>query len=584
MRNKKGFTLIELLAVIVILAVIALITVPVVINIINNAKKGAAEDSAYGVIEAAKLYWVENSLEDTNNVVTFTYDGENSKWITAGDKELLISGTKPTGTNESSIVISSGNVSLNNVKFNGFTCNTNNEYKVVCESGSGSDQQSSGESGSGQGESGQENTTSQLTYKPLLITEAGSTHKGIVYLNPTDLEVECNENNSQIGTGTPNASGCMKFYVYDDSGDTYKMILDHNTTATVAWNSTGSNSEMKEVAEALSSDTIGWVGSPRLITAEEVAVITNTPILDETTIIFWFQQTGKNYRWLADYASGCYNAGTCDIEDSSTHGYWTSTPADIFYPNAWAIYSTIGLLPSSQMDDSVTTNNYLGVRPVITLSKSQIVTSKPTLITEVGSTHKGIVYLNPTDLEVECNENNSQIGTGTPNASGCMKFYVYDDSGDTYKMILDHNTTATVAWNSTGSNSEMKEVAEALSSDTIGWVGSPRLITAEEVAVITNTPILDETTIIFWFQQTGKNYRWLADYASGCYNAGTCDIEDSSTHGYWTSTPADIFYPNAWAIYSTIGLLPSSQMDDSVTTNNYLGVRPVITLPKYLIK
>jgi len=140
MRNKKGFTLIELLAVIVILAVIALITVPVVINIINNAKKGAAEDSAYGVIEAAKLYWVENSLEDTNNVVTFTYDGDNSKWITIGDKELLISGTKPTGDNNSSIIVSGGNVSLTNVKFNGFTCNTNNEYKVECESGSGSNQ------------------------------------------------------------------------------------------------------------------------------------------------------------------------------------------------------------------------------------------------------------------------------------------------------------------------------------------------------------------------------------------------------------------------------------------------------------
>ena len=36
---KKGFTLIELLAVIVILAVIALIATPIVINIINNAKK-----------------------------------------------------------------------------------------------------------------------------------------------------------------------------------------------------------------------------------------------------------------------------------------------------------------------------------------------------------------------------------------------------------------------------------------------------------------------------------------------------------------------------------------------------------------
>ena len=361
--NKKGFTLIELQAVIVILAVIALITVPVVINIINNAKKGAAEDSAYGVIEAAKLYWVENSLEDTNNVVTFTYDTDNNKWITVGDKELLISGTKPTVDNSSSITVSGGNVSLTNVKFNGFTCNTNNEYKVECEVGSGSNQ------GNNQEENNKGGTISQLTYKPLLITEQGATHKGIVYLNPTDLTVECDENNSQIGTGTPNASGCMKFYVYDDSGDTYKMILDHNTTATVAWNSTGSNSEMKEVAEALSSDTIGWVGSPRLITANEIATITNTTLSDESTII-WFSRIGRNYTWLVNYTRPCINYGTCEIEDSSTSGYWTSTPVDYStIHGAWVIDSSFGLLASGQLNDSVTTNNSFGVRPVITLPK-----------------------------------------------------------------------------------------------------------------------------------------------------------------------------------------------------------------------
>ena len=56
MKNKKGFTLIELLAVIVILAIIALIAVPIVLNMINNAKKGAAVSSAYGYIESIENY------------------------------------------------------------------------------------------------------------------------------------------------------------------------------------------------------------------------------------------------------------------------------------------------------------------------------------------------------------------------------------------------------------------------------------------------------------------------------------------------------------------------------------------------
>ena len=56
MKNKKGFTLIELLAIIVILAVIAVITVPIILNIIDNSKKGAITDSAYGYKDALQKY------------------------------------------------------------------------------------------------------------------------------------------------------------------------------------------------------------------------------------------------------------------------------------------------------------------------------------------------------------------------------------------------------------------------------------------------------------------------------------------------------------------------------------------------
>ena len=56
MREKrKGFTLIELLAVIVILAIIALIATPIVLNLINTARKGAFARSAEGVLKASKL-------------------------------------------------------------------------------------------------------------------------------------------------------------------------------------------------------------------------------------------------------------------------------------------------------------------------------------------------------------------------------------------------------------------------------------------------------------------------------------------------------------------------------------------------
>ena len=52
MKNKHGFTLIELLAVIVVLAIIA---TPIVMNTINNAKKGVAERSAENYIKQVEV-------------------------------------------------------------------------------------------------------------------------------------------------------------------------------------------------------------------------------------------------------------------------------------------------------------------------------------------------------------------------------------------------------------------------------------------------------------------------------------------------------------------------------------------------
>ncbi len=51
---KKGFTLIELLAVIVILAIILLIAMPIVLNVISEARKGAFESTAIGIAKTAE--------------------------------------------------------------------------------------------------------------------------------------------------------------------------------------------------------------------------------------------------------------------------------------------------------------------------------------------------------------------------------------------------------------------------------------------------------------------------------------------------------------------------------------------------
>ena len=70
---KKGFTLIELLAVIVILAIIALIVTPVISNIINNSKKAAAVQSAYGYKDAVDNKYAVNLSTNLNDKLDGSY-------------------------------------------------------------------------------------------------------------------------------------------------------------------------------------------------------------------------------------------------------------------------------------------------------------------------------------------------------------------------------------------------------------------------------------------------------------------------------------------------------------------------------
>lgn len=71
--TKQGFKLIELLAIIVILAIIAVITVPIILNIIENAKMGSAKDSAYGYKEAINKFYTSELLKNNNINLNGTY-------------------------------------------------------------------------------------------------------------------------------------------------------------------------------------------------------------------------------------------------------------------------------------------------------------------------------------------------------------------------------------------------------------------------------------------------------------------------------------------------------------------------------
>ncbi len=120
MKKKNGFTLIELLAIIVILAIIAVITVPIILNIIENSRRGAATDSAYGYKDAVNKWYVSKLQEDSNYRLNGNYNVSDGK---LNNIEIPLSGDKPTG----------GNLHYTNNVLDG-GCLTIGDYKVTFDS------------------------------------------------------------------------------------------------------------------------------------------------------------------------------------------------------------------------------------------------------------------------------------------------------------------------------------------------------------------------------------------------------------------------------------------------------------------
>ena len=339
--KKKGFTLIELLAVIVILAVIAVIATPAVLNIIEDSKKSAAEASVRSIVGAAKTHYMQNIMDNKPNsnvdlsTNTLKYDGEQAK------KGLL---SYDANGNVSGKMYISGycvEVALDGA----ITSTKTNESECTIDI-------------------------------PQVTTYTNGT---VVYYNP-ETNKKCSNSEAVSTTGTK--TGCMKWYIFNDEGnDTVNLLLDHNTTAKVAWASSGTNTNGPITAlKQLESDTASWnstiKNTARLIEAREIATITGNSGWTAGGSNYYFHTNsntqykgaaGTNkYAWLFDNTKNCTTYG-CNVADSSTYGYWTNTEYLVNSSRARLVSYDGGLLY-----ESVNTAGYDGVRPVITVLKSII--------------------------------------------------------------------------------------------------------------------------------------------------------------------------------------------------------------------
>ena len=352
--KQKGFTLVELLAVIVILAIIALIATPMILNVIDNAKKGAAEASANGYTDAIEKSILEEELKGNIKDKNKVYTIEELDFVN-------IKGDKPS---EGWVQLEKGVTVDYSLKIGEYVINYEN-----------------GQAKAEKGDTVEENPEGSVEVTYQSYTTGTKDEVSTIYYNPEQAifctETEYNNNQDKLGK-----TGCLKWYAIENSDSnkaTVNVILDHNTTATVAWNSTVTNSEMKDVKDALVSDITTWDSSlsPRLIEADEIATITgNTTFSGATSIhseYFYFETNNNSspttysgdYSWLYDYTYNCTSYG-CNIADSSTYGYWTSTPVAGTTLSAWRV--TIG----GSLYNIGVDYNLCGVRPVITISKSVI--------------------------------------------------------------------------------------------------------------------------------------------------------------------------------------------------------------------
>ena len=358
MRNKRGFTLIELLAVIVVLAIIALIATPIVMNTINNAKKGAAERSGETYIKQVEVAIATKRLEESTSdlssldgTYTINEDGNLEGNNLIEPLVIEVSGNRPTS---GTIIVKDGEVQANSTM-------TIGEYSITYSDGKCSATKNDSDSDSEQ------------------VTKTYTNGEAVYYNPETNTKCTSSEAVSVAGTKT----GCMKWYAFNyNGGDSVNLLLDHNTTVEVAWASSGTNaSGPVEVKTQLESDTASWNSSlnARLIEASEIAKITGNTTWTAGGSNYYFhdntetEYTGaagtNKYAWLFDNTYDCTEWG-CNVEDSSssTYGYRTNTAYSDNGRNAWSVHRGGGLSSYGVVE-------YIGgfgVRPVITVLKSKL--------------------------------------------------------------------------------------------------------------------------------------------------------------------------------------------------------------------
>ena len=411
--KKKGFTLVELLAVIIILSLVLVIAVPSVNKYIKQSKEKAYDTQISTIIEAAQAYASANSgllprkeefvvkitlgqlkssglikeevknpnddkyfddaltIEIKKKGETYNYDivestittrdGEKSPKITLNGSPMVTYNLNATYTELGASATDSDGNAISNIVIDksNLVMSTEGIYQVKY---TATDTKG----------------ISSTVYRNVYVSNNKYANGTAIYFNPNSNSV-CSK--AEATSNTSKSNGCMKWYTFNDDGSsTVNLLLDHNTTAKVAWASTGTNANGPvEVKKQLENDIASWNGAvkstARLIEASEIAKITGYPNWNNNRYYFHTNSNtqykgaaGTNkYAWLFDNTYNCTTYG-CNVADSSAGAYWTNTADSGNFNTAFTVYY-IGILSH---DNSVANASGPGVRPVITVSRDKL--------------------------------------------------------------------------------------------------------------------------------------------------------------------------------------------------------------------
>ena len=188
--KRKGFTLIELLAVIVVLAVIAIITTPVILGVIEKARKGASEQSALGYVDAVEKQVALNSLDLEKEAI------KDGVYTVSKLRELGVSIKGQSPNDESWVKIKDGQVVAYSLKFGRYTITLDeNNNKVIEKDGEIINKPS--DNNTTNPDNPDDNNNKYKVYS----------NGTAVYYNP-ETNSKCNESEAVSKTGTK--TGCMK--------------------------------------------------------------------------------------------------------------------------------------------------------------------------------------------------------------------------------------------------------------------------------------------------------------------------------------------------------------------------------------